>query len=110
MMIVRKRKAYNGIKILGGRKDIIKICEDYDIKENNINNAFSRPKKTKTEILNICKETKCKLKTVPGIYELIDDNINISHLRDVNIEDLLGRDPIKLNNDNIDNILKIKLY
>lgn len=103
----KKGKRINGIKILGGRKDIIKICEDYDVKEI-ILTMPSADLKTKTEILNICKQTKCKLKTVPGIYELIDGNINISHLRDVNIEDLLGRDPIKLNNDNIDKYIKDK--
>ncbi len=104
----KKGKRINGIKILGGRKDIIKICEDYDVKEI-ILTMPSSDLKTKTEILNICKQTKCKLKTVPGIYELIDGNINISQLRDVNIEDLLGRDPIKLNNENIDKYIKDKI-
>lgn len=104
----KKGKRINGIKILGGRKDIIEICEDYDVKEI-ILTMPSSDLKTKTEILNICKQTKCKLKTVPGIYELIDGNINISQLRDVNIEDLLGRDTVKLNNENIDKYIKDKI-
>ena len=54
-------------------------------------------KARKSEIINICKETKCKLKTIPGIYEIIDGKVDIKKIRDVDIEDLLGREPIKVN-------------
>ena len=55
----------------------------------------------KKEILEICKETGCKLKTLPGMYQLINGDISVSKLKDVEIEDLLGREPIKINIDDI---------
>ena len=50
-----------------------------------------------SEVLNICKETKCKLKKLPGIYQFLNDEITLEKLKDVEIQDLLGRDPIKVN-------------
>ena len=50
-----------------------------------------------SEILNICKETKCKLKKLPGIYQFLNDEITLEKLKDVEVQDLLGRDPIKVN-------------
>ena len=52
-------------------------------------------------ILHICKETGCKLQTVPGIYQMVNEEVSVSKLRDVEITDLLGRDQIKVNNDEI---------
>ncbi len=46
-------------------------------------------------LVEICKETSCKLRTLPGIYQLVNGEVNVSKLRDVDVEDLLGRDPIK---------------
>ena len=53
------------------------------------------------EILDICKETECKLRVLPGIYQLVNGEVNVSKLRDVEVEDLLGRDPIKVDIDSI---------
>jgi FlaA1/EpsC-like NDP-sugar epimerase len=93
-------KNINGIQILGGRNDIVR-----SVKENNIEEIIiaipSAEQLIKKEIFNICKKTNCKLKTIPGIYEIIDGKVNVGKLRDVNIEDLLGRETVKLNNDNI---------
>ena len=50
-----------------------------------------------SEVLNICKETKCKLKKLPGIYQFLNDEITLEKLKDVEVQDLLGRDPIKVN-------------
>lgn len=98
----------NGIKVLGTRREIIKICEKKEIEEIFIT-VPSIPFQERKEIYNICKKTNCKLKTLPGIYEIISGDVNISQLRDVDINDLLGRNPIKLNNDNINQYIKGKV-
>lgn len=101
----KRGKRINGIKVLGGRKSIVKACNDYKVEEI-ILAMPSVELHDKKEILNICKETKCKLKTVPGVYELMNDNFSMGQLRDVNIEDLLGREQIKLDNENVDKYIK----
>jgi FlaA1/EpsC-like NDP-sugar epimerase len=98
----------NGIKIIGTRDDILKICEDSKVEEIFIALPSANFQERK-EIYNICKKTGCKLKTLPGIYEIINGNVNISQLRDVDINDLLGRDPIKLNNENINKYINGKV-
>lgn len=98
----------NGIKVLGTRREIIKICDKKEIEEIFIT-VPSIPFQERREIYNICKKTNCKLKTLPGIYEIISGDVNISQLRDVDINDLLGRNPIKLNNDNINEYIKDKV-
>ncbi len=103
----KKGRHIGGIKVLGGREDIIDICNKYDVEEIILampSTDFS----TKTEIINICKKTNCKLKTIPGIYEIIEDKVSIKQIRDVNIEDLLGREEIKLNNENIKRYIEDK--
>ena len=60
-------------------------------------------------MINYCKETKCKLKTIPGIYEIIDGKVDIKKIRDVEIEDLLGRDPVKTNIDEISGYIEGKV-
>lgn len=97
----------HGVNILGSREDIKKIVKEYQVSEiifaiANIENI------KKQEIIEICKETKCKLKTVPGIYEIIDGKVDIKNIRDVEIEDLLGRDTVNINTDNISKYLKGK--
>lgn len=103
----KKGRIINDIKVLGGRDKILSICEERSVEEIIITMP-SADFKTKTEILNICKQTKCKLKTIPGIYEIVDEKVNINELRDVNIEDLLGREPVKLSNEDIDKYIKGK--
>ena len=98
----------NGIKIIGTRDDILSICE-----ENKVEEIFiaipSAPFQESKEIYNICKKTGCKLKTLPGIYEIISGDVNISQLRDVDINDLLGRAPVSLNNENINKYINDKV-
>lgn len=87
-------------KILGGRNDIISICSEEKIDDI----IFAIPSiayEDKREIFDICKKTNCKLRTVPGIYEILDNKINVSKIRDIKIDDLLGRDEVKLDTNNI---------
>ena len=89
------RRIHN-VKILGNTLQVKEIVEKENVDEIILAMA-NVDKARKSEIINICKETKCKLKTIPGIYEIIDGKVDIKKIRDVDIEDLLGREPIKVN-------------
>ncbi len=64
---------------------------------------------TKSEIVSICKETSCKLKTLPSMDKVIQGKFNMSKLRDVSIEDLLGREEVKLDDSCINKYIKDKV-
>ena len=85
------------VPVVGQRKDIIPIVEKYRIDEIIIAMP-SASKQAVREIIEECRKTRCLLKTLPGIYELIDGRIDISAIRNVRIEDLLGRDVVDLDN------------
>ena len=89
-----------GIPIVGNRYDILPMASKYKI--NHIIYAIpATTGKNQKDILNICKETGCRLQTVPGVYQLVNGEVSISRLRDVDITDLLGRVQVKVNNDEI---------
>lgn len=93
-------RTLHNIMIYGGRDKIIEAVDKYHVDEIFVAMP-SVDKKEIAEILNICKETKCKIKTLPGMYQLLNNDIHISDFKDVEIEDLLGREPIKVNLDEI---------
>ena len=93
-------KFLRGVPIVGGRDKIADAVGQYSIDEI----IFAIPSannKTRKEILDICKETDCKLRTLPGIYQLINGDVSVSKLKEVEIEDLLGRDPIQINTEEV---------
>lgn len=91
----KKGRRIHNIPILGTTKEIKNLVEKNNIDEIIIAIAnISRSEKK--DIIDICKNTKCKLKTIPGVYEIIDGKVDIKKIRDVEIEDLLGREPIKV--------------
>lgn len=84
-----------GIKIVGGRNKIIECADIYSIDEIIVAMpSISRGEMT--EILSICKETSCKLRALPGVYQLVNGEVSVSKLRDVEVEDLLGREPVEV--------------
>lgn len=83
----------DGIPIVGSREDILLNCEKYDIKEILFAIPTAKPE-DKRDILNICQETNCKVKSLPGIYQLVNGEASVSAMKDVSIDDLLGREPI----------------
>ena len=89
-----------GIKVTGGRDKILECADLYSVDEIFVA-IPSASKHVIREILEICKETECKLRVLPGIYQLVNGEVNVSKLRDVEVEDLLGRDPIKVDLDSI---------
>lgn len=89
-----------GIKVVGGRDRIIECADIFGIDEIIV----AMPSITRaelSEILDICKETSCKLRSLPGMYQLVNGEVSVSKLRDVEVEDLLGRDPIEVDMDSI---------
>lgn len=100
-------KYIRGVKIVGTRDHIKEYARYYDIDEI----IFAIPSastKDKREILNICKETSCNLKILPGVYQMVDGEINIKDLRNVDVLDLLGRDPVKVDIESIMGYVKEK--
>ncbi len=85
-----------GVKIAGGRQDIRRIAKKYDIDEIII----AIPTASQTQIREIaeeCSKTKCKVQILPGLIDLINEKVTVKKLRDIDIEDLLGREPVKVN-------------
>ena len=93
-------KIIEGVEIMGGRHDIVNLAKKHRI-TRIIYAIPSSDTENRTAILNLCKETRCKLQTLPGIYQLINDEVSISRLRDVDVTDLLGRDQVIVNNEEI---------
>ncbi|MBQ8148117.1 MAG: polysaccharide biosynthesis protein [Lachnospiraceae bacterium] len=93
-------KYVQGIKVVGNRDTILHNARKYEIDEIIIA-LPSASKKNIKEITNICKESDCELKILPGMYQLVNGEVGISNLRHVEVEDLLGREPISVNVDSI---------
>ena len=94
------RRYIDGIPIVGGRDDILKYADEMEIDQI----VFAIPTASaedKRDILNVCKETGCELKSLPGIYQLVNGEVTVGAMKDVSIADLLGRDPIKVNMEEI---------
>ena len=96
----KKGKLINGVTIEGDRHDIPALVEKHHI-DRIIFAIPTASVQERKEILNICKECGCKLQTIPGIYQLVNEEVSVSKLRDVEITDLLGREQLQVNNDEI---------
>ena len=97
-----------GVPVVGNRDDILSNVEKYDIKQI----YYAIPSATNTQkrdILAICKETNCEIKVLPGIQQLVKGDVSVSMMKNVAIEDLLGRDVVKVNNEEILNHLSDKV-
>ena len=83
-----------GIPVVGGRDDILSAARKFHV--DKIYLAIpSATAEARRDILNICKETDCKLMQLPGMYQLATGQVTVSRMKDVSVEDLLGREPIK---------------
>ncbi len=101
------KRFIDGIPVVGGRNDILENVEKYHI--NKIFLAIpSATAEQKRDILNICKETGCELKSLPGMYQIVNGDLTVSAMKDVAVEDLLGREPIIVNTDEIFQYVKNK--
>lgn len=96
----KQGKYIQGCLVVGGKKDIIPAVKQYGITKIVIAMP-SAPKSTIKEIVDLCQHTGCKIRILPGMYQLVNGEVKVSQLRDVEIGDLLGREQIKVNLDEI---------
>ena len=103
----KHRRKINGVPVLGGIENVGEVVSNLGINEIIIAIPSAKNKDIR-RILDLCKDTRCKLKTLPGVYEIIDGKVSVKHIRDVEIEDLLGREPVNLNIEEISGYLRGK--
>lgn len=104
----KKGKYLQGVKIAGDRSKICDAVKKYNVEEILLA-IPTAPLSIKNEILDVCKKTKCQLKIIPGIYQLANGDVNIEKIRNVQIEDLLGRECVKVDLHGIQDSLKNKV-
>ena len=92
----KRGRILEGVRVVGARRDIPQAARQFDIDKI----VFAIPSLQgagRQEILNICSTTGCQIQVVPGMYQLVNGEVTISKLRRVELQDLLGRDPIQVN-------------
>ncbi|MGN0482372.1 MAG: polysaccharide biosynthesis protein [Lachnospiraceae bacterium] len=104
----KKGSYIRGVRIVGDRYDIPDVVKDYKIDEIMVAVPSAKPKDLK-EILNICKETGCELLQLPGIDQLVNGEVSVSKLKAVDVNDLLGREPVKVDLSSIMNYVSGKV-
>ncbi len=97
----------HGVKVVGGRDSIPKMAVRYNVDQIVLAIATAK-KQDKQDILSICSKTGCQLKTIPALYDIVEDSADPLKIRNVDIIDLLGRDEINLNTTEISGYLKNK--
>lgn len=99
----------HGIKVVGGRDQILKAAQKYAVNEIIIA-IPSAGRKEQRKILSICQKVpNCELKILPGVYQLVNGDVSVSKLRNVEIEDLLGREPVQVMTEQIGNYVFDKI-
>lgn len=96
----KRGKYMHGIKVHGNCRMIPEIVQKLDVQEIIIAIPSATPQQMKT-IVEICKSTGCELKRLPGMYQLVNGEVSVSSLKDVDVNDLLGREPIRVDLDSI---------
>ena len=101
-------KYIHGIKVVGTRDDIKEMAKQYDVDEIIFAIPSASPE-NRRDILSICRETDCELKILPGVYQMVDGEINIKDIRRVDVLDLLGRNPVEVDIESIMGYVKDKV-
>ena len=96
----KQGRRIHDVTVYGGREKIIEAAKEFGVEEMLLAMPSGNRKEV-ADILNICKETGCQIKKLPGIYQMINGDIHISDFKDVEIQDLLGREPINVNIEDI---------
>lgn len=104
----KQGRGIDGVSIMGSRKDIARLVREKGIDEIYVAIPTAPPEDIK-DILKICQETGCQVKILPGVYQLMNGEVTISRLRKVEIEDLLGREQVNVNLDEIMGYVKGKV-
>lgn len=103
----KQNRYFDGVRIVGGRDDILHSVEKFNIDRIYIAMP-SASKETIRDIVNICKETGCETKTLPDFYQYVNSGITTGALKDVSVEDLLGREPINTDMKEVYDLIKGK--
>ena len=103
----KKGKSIRGVRIAGNRYDIPELVDKHKVQVIIIS-IPSASKKTISELIEICKETSCQIQVLPGMYQMVQGEVSVSKLRPVEIEDLLGREPIQIQNEEVMNYVENK--
>ncbi|NLA71475.1 MAG: polysaccharide biosynthesis protein, partial [Clostridiaceae bacterium] len=98
----------NGVPVLGDRNDIVQLAKQHNIDEIIVA-IPSASSETLREILAICQETNCRVRLLPFFSELLSDEVGLSDIRDINIEDLLGRDPVQYDTAKVSGFIRDKV-
>ena len=101
-------KYMDGVRIIGDRSCIVEAAKKYEITQI----IFAIPTAThqeKADILNICKLTGCRLRVLPGLYQLVNGEVSLAAVQDVQVEDLLGRKPVRLDTQSVSQFLENKV-
>ncbi len=102
------KRFMDGVPVVGGRNKILSAAEKYQIEKIYVA-LPSASTEDRRDILNICKETGCELKSLPGIYQLANGEVSVERMKKVDVEDLLGREPIRVDMDEIFRYLQGKV-
>lgn len=97
-----------GIPVLGGRKEIPIICETYKIDEI-ILAIPSLPADEMKQLVEICQKTRCRIRILPSVTALTEDRVGLRNVKDIDIEDLLGREPVRIMSDTVSNMVHGKV-
>ena len=98
----------DGVPVVGGREDILLNVQKYKIEKIYLAIPSASAAQSR-DILNICKETGCEMKRLPGISELVSSEVTVEAMKDVAVEDLLGREPVRVNLDEIGDFINGKV-
>ncbi|WP_425539593.1 polysaccharide biosynthesis protein [Microaceticoccus formicicus] len=102
------KRTIDGVQVAGNRNDIPELTKKLKIDEIIVAMPSAKNEDQK-KILDICSRTSTKVRIVPGVYEMIDDKIELKDIRDIEIDDLLGRDEIKLNTSELSEFINGKV-
>jgi FlaA1/EpsC-like NDP-sugar epimerase len=103
----KQAQRFNGVPVLGGQEDLNRICNENDVAEVIITIPSATGKQLRA-IVDRCRKAGIKFKTLPGVGDLIDGNVTVQQIKDVDLNDLLGRDPVKLDIERIKSYLEGK--
>ena len=98
----------DGVPVVGGRNDILDNVKKYGIERIYLAIPSAR-RKDQSEIVDICKDSGCSLKILPGIYQFVNDQVSVSNLKEVSIEDLLGREPVRFDMESVEQFIRDKV-
>lgn len=101
---IKKGKYLDGVKIVGGREEIPGTVKKEGITQIIFAIPTAKPEQKKA-ILDICQSTGCRVRVLPGIYQLVNGAVSLSAVKDIQVEDLLGRAPVKLESPQVDDLL-----